>query len=1206
MRKVLGISLFIGFLCASAGCLSASAQNVSLPYQMNFESNESAELANWRLNPGANASLVLDQWVVGNSVHSAGRQSLYISNNGQDAMFDSVPCVQYAYRDLVLPQGQCILTFDWLCIGGASSSLYVGLGDFSGMNLTALTTGVLPNTLSNPVASSMLPSLSNLKGQDTWTNASYTFVSDGVTPTRLVFAWVSKNKTKADCTIGACIDNIVITNTKCRRPADISVEVISCDSAVVRWTGNSQGYEVNYRQVGTSSWISVMQFTPDPTDYTKASAVLTNLMEGNYEIRVRGICTPDTSAWMYGSEFVVFCPELHCVNFTVLDAPTVTCTYGNTNDGYGSASYTDAASRNQAYAHVGIVDYGSESILSRHTVNWDKTATDPRTGNNLPLIPKGGYASVRLGNWEDGYGAESITYEYVVDSSNAVLLMQYAVVLQDPDGHGDESPRFLLEILDENNNLIEPTCGKRNFVATYVDRDEWRTFMPTDNYYNVPVLYKPWTTVGLNLRELGVQDGQVIRVRLTTFDCFWSAHYGYAYFTLDCAKATIESASCAKDAGATMTLVAPDGFKYQWYDKHDNAISGATSNIFEPQDTATYRCRLTSTENADCYFDLYSACVPRLPAPEFTLKSRVEQCLHKVDIVNRSHSLIIQRNDTIVDYSDQCNEHLWQISGTLSDGTPYGPIQNSSIQPSLVLPAQGGHFTVSLTASLIGGCDSTLIREFDLVDASIHPDTIQRVLCRPVNDPTGRAWLDEMSMWVDHSGMYSKTEKADNGCDSTTVYDVTVGNSYNICLGDTTLCFGETLQVGNTIYDSSNKNSGQWGDFSLKTTLGCDSVVYYNVTVTPAIEPIIMFGDEVLSLPYGRVELENGEPSADLKVLGNGFDNYTLSYIDATGQRKEDVHTPEDSILAALPLNEYIFIFSNTFGCEQRDTVLIGGDTLCVNLLSQIQCECGKPVLNIPYRKCVPANRARLSTCSVQFSDADKAAQGFEDARFTGLKEEDTIRIAVPAGAEPGIYSIDLIFDTIVGGCLWGQNAFHASIQLTYDSSVIFHRWTENAIISLAGANVAKKADGTDYALYTFDNFQWLRNGAEVEGETRSYMEQPGVLNMADAFSLRMTRADGVVFTTCSYIPGHASASHVAGRAPSASVTPADPLAGASVELSVSEDAEIEIYSIMGNKVLNGRFDQGVNTFTAPTIQGIYIMNVRMREEVITLRLRVR
>lgn len=1194
----------LSLLILGATLSIASAQAVSLPYQMSFEDNESAELANWTLNPGANAAILPDQWFVGNSVHSVGRQALYISNDSADAMFDTVPCVQYAYRDMILPQGTYILSFEWLCIGSDNSSLYVGMGDFSSLTLEARTNGILPNTLTNPVLSAMIPACKDLKKQETWQNVTYTSSSDGVTPTRLVFAWVTKNKDRSKCSIGACIDNIVITNANCKRPTDISTQVISCDSALVSWKGLSGSYEVAYREVGTTNWLIAGRAIPDPNDYSKFSTYLTNLSEGNFEVRVRSICTPDTSAWAYGDEFVLFCPDLHCVNFTDLTAPTVTCTYGTTR-----SSYADPSDRAHAYDNVGIVDFGSESILSRHTVNWDKTATDPRTGNNLPLIPKNGYASVRLGNWEDGNGAESITYEYVVDSSNAVVLMQYAVVLQDPDGHGDDSPRFLLEILDENNNLIEPTCGKRNFVATYVDRNEWRSFTPTtNNYYNEPVLYKPWTTVGLNLRELGVTDGQIIRVRLTTFDCFWSAHYGYAYFTLDCAKATIESASCAKDDNVGMTLVAPDGFKYQWYDKFGAAIANATSRIYTPIDTATYRCRLTSTENADCYFDLYSACVPRLPKPRFSYTRIPQNCQNKVQFNNESYVRIIQQNDTIEAYNERPQSYLWVTEGIQSDGTAFIALQSGAENPEFIYPAQGGHFKVSLTALLNGGCEEAIEQEFDIPDIRIASTTIDRHICRPANATTQDVWMPELKQFISASGVYPVTLTAANGCDSVVNYNVTIGDDYLIHLGDTTLCYGETLQVGDTIYDTRLKNDQIWDDY-LVSSQGCDSIIYYNVTVLPEIKPTITCGDSTLAMPFAVVVLNPGESTVNLNISGTGFDSYILSYTDINGDHK-DVHGATDP-LNNLPINRYKFTFSNYFGCSDSTVVLIGGDTLCVDLHSQIQCDCeatGKPSFWIPFQKCQPENDALVRSCRVVFDPADIVAQGFADVAITDLKKQDTLKIAVPNGAEPGIYPVDIIFDDAVGGVLWGQNAFHTQLVLTYDSSIIFHRWASDAIISLKNANYARKADGQPFANYAFSDFQWIHNGLDVIDANKSYLQHNGALLPSDDYQLRFTRADGITFTTCHYRPSAVAPAPALRGQDNADVVvaPLSPAASEPISISVSELANIELYSVLGTHILSAELQKGNNSIIAPAASGLYILNVHTRGEKHTFRLQVR
>ena len=79
---------------------------------------------------------------------------------------------------------------------------------------------------------------------------------------------------------------------------------------------------------------------------------------------------------------------------------------------------------------------------SRHTVNWDIHAYDPRTHNLLPLIPDGELATVRLGNWKYNNEWESVTYDYYVDSVYSILVLKYAVVLEDPGHPKREQPHF--------------------------------------------------------------------------------------------------------------------------------------------------------------------------------------------------------------------------------------------------------------------------------------------------------------------------------------------------------------------------------------------------------------------------------------------------------------------------------------------------------------------------------------------------------------------------------------------------------------------------------------------------------------------------------------------------------------------------------------------------------------------------------------------
>ena len=95
---------------------------------MSFEENASEALdlsQNWVLNAGSQSAACNDRWMVGNSVHSDGRRSLYIVSS--DTL--TVPCfgkpanLQFAYRDFKLPAGSYYLSFDWLNAANADALL---------------------------------------------------------------------------------------------------------------------------------------------------------------------------------------------------------------------------------------------------------------------------------------------------------------------------------------------------------------------------------------------------------------------------------------------------------------------------------------------------------------------------------------------------------------------------------------------------------------------------------------------------------------------------------------------------------------------------------------------------------------------------------------------------------------------------------------------------------------------------------------------------------------------------------------------------------------------------------------------------------------------------------------------------------------------------------------------------------------------------
>ena len=199
------------------------------------------------------------------------------------------------------------------------------------------------------------------------------------------------------------------------------------------------------------------------------------------------------------------------------------------------------------------VDYGPASIESRHTIHFDKTEVEPRTGGMAKTIPEGELASVRLGNWYNQNQAERIEYSFKVDTINyPVLLLKYLCILEAP-GHDDKAnPRFKLDILIGGTSI---DCGHADFNCNDVYNKTTKQLLPGAaeqgwhitskdvSQTSADIIWKEWTTVGVNLKNPEYQ-GKTLTVRLTTHDCTQGAHCGYAYFTLSCSDGKLKGMKC--------------------------------------------------------------------------------------------------------------------------------------------------------------------------------------------------------------------------------------------------------------------------------------------------------------------------------------------------------------------------------------------------------------------------------------------------------------------------------------------------------------------------------------------------------------------------------------------------------------------------------------------------------------------------------------
>ena len=772
--------------------LKINAQNITIPFSCGFE--DTIEINNWVINAGPNGEKCEDQWMIGNLDYNEGYNSMYIScDTGRTTNYGVKPNVVIAYRPIIVPSSldpnqrtySVDISFDYKCVGRDKISVlnfYLLPESFiSESELQSVANGAtLPTKLN-------MTSLASLSGALEWTN--YTLGRPQTLPVDtkfyMVFVWQNANTdTAVIMPQAACIDNIQITSSNCWKPENLQIES-TCDTLWVNWEGTNEMYEFEYRPSGAKVWRG--------RELLKVKTkVVTNVAEGAYDVRVRGICGDEKSAWVTKSNVVCFCPDRHCINYVNLDREGVKCEIGKATD--PTRTRPNIYQTGLGSSLAGPVDYGSNDKRSRHTINWKQGEYDPRSGNKLRTIPEGSLASVRLGNWDINQQAEGITYEYTVDTTSAfILLMKYAVVLEAP-GHGPSAdPYFKLEIIDERGNVIDPTCGEFEFTP----ENKTIKWNKTGGF-----VWKDWTSIGLNLGEY---HGQTIQIRLITQDCLHSAHCGYAYFTLDCADAVIKSTSCGETI--EMEMVAPDGFSYIWTrrENRDSVISTEQVISVPANDTTTYYCEVDYLDMQGCGFTLSTSVYPRFPYADCEPQWKPENCENRVIFSNKS-CVQTRVNNVYTPTKEKCETFYWSINGGEYESSVENLVYN--------VPREGDTLQVTLMVGISDDvCQDDTTFTFIVPPIYEHYDTLHEILCE------GNTMLfDNKLLAVE--GIYTEYKKNIWGCDSITVLDLSfVPQPEDIHIYDTICNADVYLFNGKEITESGEYK------FMMSGAYGCDSIV---------------------------------------------------------------------------------------------------------------------------------------------------------------------------------------------------------------------------------------------------------------------------------------------------------------------------------------------------------------------------------------------
>ena len=358
--------------------------------------------------------------------------------------------------------------------------------------------------------------------------------------------------------------------------------------------------------------------------------------------------------------------------------------------------------------------------------------------------------------------------------------------------------------------IDEYGCGEADFFAG-VNTEGWDSIGTGSNV----VLWKDWTTVGINLKDYAGQD---LVIRLTTYDCNEGAHFGYAYFVLGCSDGRILGLSCGESE--SNSFKAPDGFLYRWYKESTPEITIDSSQVFSTHrtDTAMYCCDVIQPTNGNCYYTVYANATPRYPVAEMRYEVADNSCQNIVAFADSSYIMHVNPFTGDTTYSDEkCDSIVWDFG----DGSPLSREHN----PIHVFPDEGGSFSVTMKAYL-SDCENVGTMTLTLPKGGTVRDTVYRTACNGESVYFAGAERTE-------TGCYSDTtfNFKGEGCDSISVLCLKA-----VSVSDTTVT--DTVCSDELPYGFLGEKYYTTGVYRHRLTSVdmCDSVVILDLTVNDALE----------------------------------------------------------------------------------------------------------------------------------------------------------------------------------------------------------------------------------------------------------------------------------------------------------------------------------------------------------------------------------
>jgi gliding motility-associated-like protein len=410
---------------------------------------------------------------------------------------------------------------------------------------------------------------------------------------------------------------------------------------------------------------------------------------------------------------------------------------------------------------VDVLKFGI--VRNRHTIMKGK-GVDANTCDKITVVAPGGMYSARLGNDNIGKEVETLSYTLDVNESNALFVYKYAVVLQDPGHKPEEQPYFKVSVFNENRELIDPLCGSYSVIAT--SNLPGFEKCPTNN-----VVYKDWTTVGLNL---SAYIGKNIIIEFETGDCTLGGHFGYAYVDAYCSSLKINATYCANANGTILS--APIGFAYLW----ETGETTQTIKIDNPIDGKKYFCELTSATG--CKVDISTLITFQEPIINFEASGTCDKS--DVFFVN-----------TTTNTDNSTNTFHWDFGdGTTSD------LENPKHQY-----ASKGDYDVHFSFSNSLGCSYSKARTIK-INPNPEPHLTDGIICSDSSGNTVQTYTLDTGLpsdgfsyrWFLNDKLLGDATESTYAASQKGKYSVTAINNSTYCTGEASAMV-ESIQMPSDI-----------------------------------------------------------------------------------------------------------------------------------------------------------------------------------------------------------------------------------------------------------------------------------------------------------------------------------------------------------------------------------------------------------------------